>query len=467
MQWRWFLTLLLEDIGQEKRWVFISDQQKGLIPVFEEMFEKLEHRLCLRHLYANFKKKFGGGTQIRDLMMGAAKATYIQAYEKKMSELKVVNTKAWEWLVGHQTKLWCKHAFSFFSKCDVLMNNISEAFNSTILVARDKPIITMCEWIRIYLMNRMTTLRYKNVKYQQRIMPTPMKRLNREVELSAGWCSHLSSETEFQVEHHQHASSFIVNLDKRTCTCNFWELVGIPCRHAISAMGFSNQNPEDFVDHYYSREAYELCYSFSVSAINGQDMWPEAEVEVEDMLPPQYKRGPGRPKKMRRRDAHEDAKPRKQRPAPNRCTKCGNPGHNTRGCKSTEVNSDAQRRQRKPKKNVENASASNGFVNASTAVGTASNAAETASTAVSTARVVKAPIECLLDENDDNVIVASVEELERALGIDSVCATQIQSQPVPCVLSQKQTTEPMFCTAPKKEKKRKYAGPQKKVKLQK
>ncbi|MCI03073.1 hypothetical protein A2U01_0024107, partial [Trifolium medium] len=26
--WRWFLTLLLEDIGQEKRWVFISDQQK-------------------------------------------------------------------------------------------------------------------------------------------------------------------------------------------------------------------------------------------------------------------------------------------------------------------------------------------------------------------------------------------------------------------------------------------------------
>jgi hypothetical protein len=26
--WRWFLTLLLEDIGSEKRWVFISNQQK-------------------------------------------------------------------------------------------------------------------------------------------------------------------------------------------------------------------------------------------------------------------------------------------------------------------------------------------------------------------------------------------------------------------------------------------------------
>ncbi|CAK8573483.1 unnamed protein product [Lathyrus sativus] len=60
--WRWFLILLLEDIGQENRWVFISDQQKGLILVFEKLFERVEHRLSLRHLYANFKKKFGEGT---------------------------------------------------------------------------------------------------------------------------------------------------------------------------------------------------------------------------------------------------------------------------------------------------------------------------------------------------------------------------------------------------------------------
>ncbi|XP_058784424.1 uncharacterized protein LOC131659227 [Vicia villosa] len=95
--WRWFLTLILEDIGQEKRW--------GLILVFEEMFERVEHRLYLRHLYANFKKKFGSGTQIRDLMMAAAKATYIQAWEAMMKELKVLNHKAWEWLMKVPTKL--------------------------------------------------------------------------------------------------------------------------------------------------------------------------------------------------------------------------------------------------------------------------------------------------------------------------------------------------------------------------
>jgi hypothetical protein len=102
--------------------------------VFAEMFERVEHRLCLRHLYANFKKRFGGGVKIRDLMMGAAKATYYQAWEEKMQELKKIDQKAWEWLMGVPTTAWCKHAFSFYSKCDVLMNNLSESFNSTIHV---------------------------------------------------------------------------------------------------------------------------------------------------------------------------------------------------------------------------------------------------------------------------------------------------------------------------------------------
>jgi len=45
--------------------------------VFDELVEVVEHRLCLRHLYANFKKKFGGGTAIRDLMMGQLKQPII------------------------------------------------------------------------------------------------------------------------------------------------------------------------------------------------------------------------------------------------------------------------------------------------------------------------------------------------------------------------------------------------------
>jgi hypothetical protein len=48
---------------------------------------------------------------------------------------------------------------------------------------------------------------------------------------------------------------------------------------------------------------YKQCYTNIVSAINGQDIWPE--IEYEEMLPPVYKRGLGRPKKLRRREPDE------------------------------------------------------------------------------------------------------------------------------------------------------------------
>ncbi|KAH1261690.1 hypothetical protein GmHk_02G004497 [Glycine max] len=67
--WKWFLELLINDIGniEVNKWIIISDQQK-------------ENRFFLRHLYQNFKKKFGGVTLLRDLMMGAGKATYEEAW---------------------------------------------------------------------------------------------------------------------------------------------------------------------------------------------------------------------------------------------------------------------------------------------------------------------------------------------------------------------------------------------------
>jgi hypothetical protein len=312
--------------------------------VFDEMFDTVEHRLCLRHLYANFKKKFGGGSLIRDLMMGAAKATYYQAWEAKMAEIKIVNLKAWEWLMGIPTKSWCKHAFSFYPKCDVLMNNLSESFNATILVARDKPILTLCEWIRNYLMNRMSTAVKKLEKWPHKIMPMPQKRLQKEVLMAGQWQPTWSKTHKFQVHHHYNGQGFIVDISKKTCTCNFWELVGIPCRHAVAALGFAAKDPLDFVDEFYSREKYAKCYGFGVTAINGVDMWPKPDGVEEVILPPLYKKGPGRPRKLRIKEVGEDGSRRRRRGVTYYCTTCGLTGHNAGSCKSKEQDPNSLKR---------------------------------------------------------------------------------------------------------------------------
>jgi len=201
--------------------------------------------------------------------MGAAKATYYQVWEQKMLQLKALDEGAWDWLMKHDRKFWCKHAFSFYPKCDVLMNNLSEAFNSTIMIARDKHIIGMTEWIRNYLMNRISTVRSKIVNWPYRIMSMHRKRLHREIELSGEWISTWRDGDEFEVSGMYGGFQYIVDLGKRQCTCNFWELVGIPCRHAICAMGRRSLIPENLVDDCYSRATYESCYSYNVSAING------------------------------------------------------------------------------------------------------------------------------------------------------------------------------------------------------
>ncbi|KAK7257044.1 hypothetical protein RIF29_30729 [Crotalaria pallida] len=67
----------------------------GLVEVFQELLDGVEHRFCLRHLYNNVKKRFGGGTEIRNLMMGAAKATYEQAWRDQMDELRQVSEASW------------------------------------------------------------------------------------------------------------------------------------------------------------------------------------------------------------------------------------------------------------------------------------------------------------------------------------------------------------------------------------
>ena len=106
-----------------------------------------------------------------------------------------------------------------------------------------------------------------------------------------------------------------------------------------------DQNPEDCVSEWYTRSKDEACYNFNVSVINGQDMW--LEVECEEMLPPVYKKGPGRPKKLRRRGPDEPAKScgKFSRVATKyKCTTCGSSGHNARGCKSQTVNHEAEKR---------------------------------------------------------------------------------------------------------------------------
>ena len=99
------------------------------MPAFDKLLEGVEHRLCVRHLYANIKTRCGGGTVIRDLVLAATKVTYVQAWQEKMAQLKQVSLKAHDHLMSFHPRCWTKSHFSEYPRSDMIMNNISESFN--------------------------------------------------------------------------------------------------------------------------------------------------------------------------------------------------------------------------------------------------------------------------------------------------------------------------------------------------
>ncbi|KAK8713342.1 hypothetical protein V6N13_148563 [Hibiscus sabdariffa] len=94
-----------------------------------------------------------------------------------MAELKSVSTDAFNWLNGNDPSQWSKSHFSF-CKSDMLLSNLSECFNKTILEARDKLILTLMEMVRTKIMQKITVKKEEANKYTGSYFPKYKLRLN-------------------------------------------------------------------------------------------------------------------------------------------------------------------------------------------------------------------------------------------------------------------------------------------------
>lgn len=102
----------------------------------------------------------------------------------------------------------------------------------------------------------------------------------------------------------QGTSTVTVDLVDKTCDCRVFQLTGIPCPHAVSAIHSSRQHPIAFVSEYYKRERYLQSYIYPLEALKGEDFWEFQSNE--SLLPPDIpKKLRGRPKKLRRREDWE------------------------------------------------------------------------------------------------------------------------------------------------------------------
>ncbi|GAA0154452.1 hypothetical protein LIER_12427 [Lithospermum erythrorhizon] len=189
----------------------MSDKQKGLQSVLGEILPRIEHRNCVQHIYINFKI-YHGSQFLRNKFWTCARASTM-AFKK-------VDPTAFDWIEKNagNPKYWCKAFFSLEVKSDMLCNNLNEFFNSFILSARDKPIITMFERIRRLIMERI-----KDRKFLVGCKPGPLcSRISRILEKRTayedGYTYSWNGVDGFEVYSYS-GDHFKVNLRKKECSC--------------------------------------------------------------------------------------------------------------------------------------------------------------------------------------------------------------------------------------------------------
>ncbi|KAG6409286.1 hypothetical protein SASPL_127323 [Salvia splendens] len=202
------------DVESRESWTWF-----GLIAALDELMPHVEKRFCVRHLWKNLCRAttIKGSPELKDLLWNAAKTTYPAEYSRRMALMKKEDIKAWGWLENKPPENWSKSHFRDFSKCDILLNNHIESFNSYILEARDQQILTMLEVIRMKLMKRMCLKGKVAHKYTGAICPNIIKKLEKYKELSSNCWETKAGARKYSVAVWE--KLYVVDLDAQTCSC--------------------------------------------------------------------------------------------------------------------------------------------------------------------------------------------------------------------------------------------------------
>ncbi|GJV57565.1 calcium/proton exchanger [Tanacetum coccineum] len=191
--WTWFLSLLSDDLNLDHGagLTVISDGHKGLLEAVKIWLPDAEQRQSASSLNEQFLEV--------------------------MEEIKALDENAYSWLVDHDPNTWCRAYFELDRSCAAFENGISKSFNSKILSARGKPIITMLEDIRVYIMQKVWFLNKTAMELNDSIKPFTIRHLKFMKIRQRKWVVYASGFQEVEVRRQDEAFGVNIHLKKRAC----------------------------------------------------------------------------------------------------------------------------------------------------------------------------------------------------------------------------------------------------------
>lgn len=268
-----------------------------------------------------------------------AKSTTENDFKAQIEVMRGLSNAADDDLLTTNYQKWCKAFYTPMACCDSVDNNMSEVFNAYILKSRHKPIITMLEDIREGLMERLHKKRDEIGTKELELCPRIQKKVERNKVFARGWNAFWDGGFCYGVRDGATQTKYVVNLIEKTCSCNAWQISGVPCKHAVVAIWHKVDEPEQYASDYFRIGTYMKAYDYLLEPLNGPEEWPESARVV---IAPQLKKIQNRRKTKRRLQVGEVSKSGKLKKTGTTmtCSACGIAGHNKRKCKNvpTEYN---------------------------------------------------------------------------------------------------------------------------------
>ncbi|KAM0827872.1 hypothetical protein ACQ4PT_067900 [Festuca glaucescens] len=333
VSWTWFLQNLRRAIAHPNELVIHTDDCKGLEVVVDNVFSGVEHRECMCHLAANFRKKFKGKVYA-DNLWPASLTCSVKKHNCHIRQL-YKNDKVKEYLETHHSKIWARSQFSDLSKVDYVHNNLEESFNSAIRKLKGLYLVDLLDKIRIeYIKKFHVRAGIATAKFMgDIIIPSVMNELKqktRGLEMDMTLCSATTAKVSF-LDKEKREWRYLVDLEARSCSCRQWQITGLLCIHAlffITTLSGQAGNIQQYVHEYYSVARFKATYAHALPALEGKQQWDIVDPGFK-LCAPVLKRPAGRPRKSRIRPRSEGAGLGARK---HKCTRCGGSGHFAKYC---------------------------------------------------------------------------------------------------------------------------------------
>ncbi|XP_060169292.1 uncharacterized protein LOC132600219 [Lycium barbarum] len=206
-----------------------------------------------------------------------------------------------------------------------MTSNIAECINGKVVAARELLVFYFIEEVR-KIFGRWNCTNRRNGTYTFTTLGKAFQQL-----LSINECKSLritvEPSTEFVYSVHDQSRRFIIDLKKKTC--QMFQMEEIPCPHAWAVLKSKSLTPDDFCSDLFKPKTMVKTYNVPVDPLPDKSEWNiPKHISDEVVLPPRYKRPPGRPQKKRDKPLMETMISKRR----NACSTYGRLGHNRRSC---------------------------------------------------------------------------------------------------------------------------------------